>query len=53
MFSNSNITHVMSLLQGEAFVPESIVRIGTREAGRAGVQTLKAADDRIKCVAFA
>ncbi|KAM7272446.1 hypothetical protein ACFE04_027109 [Oxalis oulophora] len=34
--------------KGEAFVPESIVRFGTRLAGRDGVQTLKAEDDRIK-----
>ncbi|KAJ6807496.1 uncharacterized protein M6B38_170435 [Iris pallida] len=34
--------------KGEAFVPESIVRIGTREAGRAGVKTVKAEDERIK-----
>jgi hypothetical protein len=36
------------LLQGEAFVPESLVRFGTRVAGRDGVQTLKAEDRRIK-----
>lgn len=34
--------------QGEAFVPESVVRFGTREGGRNGVQTLKAEDHRIK-----
>lgn len=34
--------------KGEAFVPESVVRIGTRAAGRAGVETLKAEDERIK-----
>lgn len=34
--------------KGEAFVPESIVRFGTREKGRDGVHTLKAEDDRIK-----
>lgn len=34
--------------KGEAFVPESIVRFATREAGREDVQTLKAEDDRIK-----
>ena len=33
-------------------VPESIVRFGTRVAGRDGVQTLKAQDDQIKWVAF-
>lgn len=40
------------MLQGEAFVPESIVRFGTREKGRDGVHTLKAEDNRIKWVAF-
>ncbi|KAK2983001.1 hypothetical protein RJ640_012876 [Escallonia rubra] len=35
-------------LQGEALVPESIVRLGRREGGRNGVQTLKAEDHRIK-----
>jgi hypothetical protein len=39
---------VTSLLQGEAFVPESIVRFGARVAGRDGVQTSKAEDNRIK-----
>ncbi|KAH9777197.1 inositol 2-dehydrogenase/d-chiro-inositol 3-dehydrogenase [Citrus sinensis] len=34
--------------KGEAFVPESIVRFATREAGREDVQTLKAEDDRIE-----
>ncbi|XP_071724110.1 uncharacterized protein [Rutidosis leptorrhynchoides] len=34
--------------KGEAFVPENIVRFGTRVEGRDGVQTLKAEDDRIK-----
>lgn len=34
--------------KGEAFVPESIVRFGTRQKGRDGVHTLKAEDDRIK-----
>lgn len=34
--------------KGEALVPESIVRFGTREAGRDGVQTLKAEDHRIR-----
>ena len=43
---------ITSMLQGEAFVPESIVRFGTREKGRDGVHTLKAEDDRIKWVAF-
>ncbi|ONI06519.1 hypothetical protein PRUPE_5G066000 [Prunus persica] len=34
--------------KGEAFVPESIVRHGTRVEGRDGVQTLKAENDQIK-----
>ena len=38
--------------QGEAFVPESIVRLGTRPKGRDGVCTLKTKDDRIKWVLF-
>ncbi|XP_065857826.1 uncharacterized protein [Euphorbia lathyris] len=42
------ISVVGNIGKGEAFVPESIVRYGTRVAGRAGVQTLKAEDDRIQ-----
>ncbi|PIA50296.1 hypothetical protein AQUCO_01300796v1 [Aquilegia coerulea] len=34
--------------KGEAFVPESIIRVGTRAEGRDGVHTLKAEDKRIK-----
>lgn len=34
--------------KGEAFVPESIVRLGNRLEGRVGVKTVKAEDDRIK-----
>ncbi|CAH9086507.1 unnamed protein product [Cuscuta europaea] len=34
--------------KGEAFIPESIVRWGIREEGRAGVQTINTKDDRIK-----
>lgn len=34
--------------KGEAFVPENIVRLGTRPEGRDGVETVKAEDDRIK-----
>uniref|UniRef100_A0A0D6R539 Gfo/Idh/MocA-like oxidoreductase N-terminal domain-containing protein n=1 Tax=Araucaria cunninghamii TaxID=56994 RepID=A0A0D6R539_ARACU len=34
--------------KGEAFVPESIVRIGTRTGRQAGVQTIEAHDDRVK-----
>ncbi|KAK7826822.1 myo-inositol 2-dehydrogenase [Quercus suber] len=43
-----SLIKITSMLQGEAFVPESIVRFGTREKGRDGVHTLKAEDDRIK-----
>ncbi|KAH9301209.1 hypothetical protein KI387_012792, partial [Taxus chinensis] len=34
--------------KGEAFVPESIVRIGARTTGHAGVQTMEAHDSRVK-----
>ncbi|KAK4744614.1 hypothetical protein SAY87_010926 [Trapa incisa] len=34
--------------KGEAFVPESIVRVGTRATGRDGVKTIRAEDNRIK-----
>ncbi|XP_051201252.1 uncharacterized protein [Lolium perenne] len=34
--------------KGEAFVPQSIVRVGKRAGGRDGVETVKAEDDRIK-----
>jgi len=34
--------------KGEAFVPESIVRIGTRVGGREGVQTIEVHDKRVK-----
>lgn len=34
--------------KGEAFVPDSIVRIGTRTTGRNGVQTLEVHDERIR-----
>lgn len=34
--------------KGEAFVPESIVRVGKRAGGRDGVVTIKAEDERIK-----
>ena len=47
-----SLIRITSVLQGEAFVPESVVRFGTRVAGRDGVQTLKAEDDRIKWVPF-
>ncbi|CAM8885111.1 unnamed protein product [Rhodiola kirilowii] len=34
--------------KGEAFVPESIVRLGTRKEGRNGVQIVKAEDNKIR-----
>ncbi|KAE8671745.1 hypothetical protein F3Y22_tig00111941pilonHSYRG00235 [Hibiscus syriacus] len=34
--------------KGEAFIPESTVRVGSRTDGRDGVHTLKAEDERIK-----
>ncbi|XP_044958883.1 uncharacterized protein LOC123410061 isoform X4 [Hordeum vulgare subsp. vulgare] len=34
--------------KGEAFVPESIMRVGKRAGGRDGVVTIKAEDERIK-----
>ncbi|XP_077235402.1 oxidoreductase family protein [Tasmannia lanceolata] len=46
--NEQEISVVGDIGKGEAFVPESIVHIGTRAAGRAGVQTLKVEDKRIK-----
>ncbi|GAV72827.1 GFO_IDH_MocA domain-containing protein/GFO_IDH_MocA_C domain-containing protein [Cephalotus follicularis] len=46
--NEQEISVVGDIGKGEAFVPESIVRFGTRMGGRDGVQTLKAEDDRIK-----
>ncbi|KAJ8754708.1 hypothetical protein K2173_011123 [Erythroxylum novogranatense] len=46
--NEQEISVVGEIGKGEAFVPESIVRFGTRAAGREGVRTLKAEDDRIK-----
>lgn len=46
--NEQEIVVVGNIGKGEAFVPESIVRFATREAGRESVQTLKAQDDRIK-----
>ncbi|KAK9274690.1 hypothetical protein L1049_021941 [Liquidambar formosana] len=46
--NEQEISVVGDIGKGEAFVPESIVRLGTRVAGRDGVQTLKAEDSRIK-----
>ncbi|KAB1216998.1 Rhizopine catabolism protein MocA [Morella rubra] len=46
--NEQEISVVGDIGKGEAFVPESIARFGTRVAGRDGVQTLKAEDSRIK-----
>ncbi|XP_058084659.1 uncharacterized protein LOC131232445 [Magnolia sinica] len=46
--NEQEISVVGDIGKGEAFVPESIVRVGTRTAGRDGVQTFKAEDKRIK-----
>lgn len=46
--NEQEISVVGDIGKGEAFVPESIVRWGTRVGGRDGVKTLKAEDDRIK-----
>ncbi|XP_050230458.1 uncharacterized protein LOC126679464 [Mercurialis annua] len=46
--NEQEISVVGDIGKGEAFVPESIVRFGTRVAGRDGVQTSKAVDERIK-----
>lgn len=45
-------TQIIGYPQGEAFVPESIVRLGTRVDGRDGVQTLTTGDHRIKSGSF-
>ncbi|XAR70475.1 hypothetical protein NMG60_11027330 [Bertholletia excelsa] len=46
--NEQEISVVGDIGKGEAFVPESIVRLGTRLKGRYGVQTIKAEDDRIR-----
>ncbi|KAL8136882.1 hypothetical protein V2J09_002883 [Rumex salicifolius] len=46
--NEQEISVVGDLGKGEAFVPESIVRFGPREAGRDGVETIKTIDKRIK-----
>ncbi|XP_048320584.2 uncharacterized protein LOC107430275 [Ziziphus jujuba] len=46
--NEQEISVVGDVGKGEAFVPESVVRVGTRVAGRDGVKTLKVEDDRIK-----
>ena len=51
---NSRVSNTIFLFkQGEAFVPESIVRFGKRTEGRDGVVTIMAEDDRIKYIYFA
>ena len=50
---NSRVSNTIFLFkQGEAFVPESIVRFGKRTEGRDGVVTIMAEDDRIKYIYF-
>ncbi|CAJ1943332.1 unnamed protein product [Sphenostylis stenocarpa] len=46
--NEQEISVVGDIGKGEAFVPESVVRFGTREGGRNDVQTLKVEDHRIK-----
>lgn len=46
--NEQEISVVGDIGKGEAFVPESIVRLGTRAEGRDGVRSLKAEDKRIK-----
>lgn len=46
--NEQEISVVGDIGKGEAFVPENIVRWGTRVEGRDGLKTLKAEDDRIK-----
>lgn len=46
--NEQEISVVGDIGKGEAFVPESIVRWGTRAEGRIGVKTIQAVDDRIK-----
>ncbi|KAK6157960.1 hypothetical protein DH2020_005274 [Rehmannia glutinosa] len=46
--NEQEISVVGDIGKGEAFVPESIVRLGSRVEGRDGVKTLKAEDARIK-----
>lgn len=46
--NEQEISVVGDIGKGEAFVPENVVRFGTRVSGRDGVETLKAEDNRIK-----
>ncbi|PKI39781.1 hypothetical protein CRG98_039826 [Punica granatum] len=46
--NEQEIAVVGDIGKGEAFVPESVVQFGSRAAGREGIQTIKAEDNRIK-----
>ncbi|GLJ30575.1 hypothetical protein SUGI_0605450 [Cryptomeria japonica] len=46
--NEQEICAVGDIGKAEAFVPESIVRIGTRNGGRAGIKTMEVHDDRVK-----
>lgn len=46
--NEQEISVVGDIGKGEAFVPESIVKVGNRAEGRDGVVTIKAEDERIK-----
>ncbi|KAG6489351.1 inositol 2-dehydrogenase 2-like [Zingiber officinale] len=46
--NEQEISVVGDIGKGEAFVPESIIRVGLRAEGRTGVKTEKAEDERIK-----
>lgn len=46
--NEQEISVVGDIGKGEAFVPEGIVKFGTRVAGRDGVQTIQTVDKRIK-----
>ncbi|XP_068635355.1 uncharacterized protein [Aristolochia californica] len=46
--NEQEISVVGDIGKGEAFVPESIVHVGTRAGGRGGIQIIKADDKRIK-----
>uniref|UniRef100_A0A0E0EHT7 Gfo/Idh/MocA-like oxidoreductase N-terminal domain-containing protein n=1 Tax=Oryza meridionalis TaxID=40149 RepID=A0A0E0EHT7_9ORYZ len=46
--NEQEISVVGDIGKGEAFVPESIVRVGKRTGGRDGVVTIMAEDERIK-----
>jgi hypothetical protein len=38
----------VTVMQAEAFVPESIVRVGARMSGREGVQSYEVHDKRVR-----